>query len=323
MRFWISLAREDGEWFYALSPEEQKAYVEEHPHSKYAREVGSRGIPPKVQVSTKVVDGIRVQADGSALPKHLLALKIPPAWTDVVFNPDPNAALQAVGKDAKGRAQYVYSKQFQATQAEAKFQRVQELNQKFDEIRKQNEKNRHSSSPRTKDAADCLKLIMETGIRPGSDEDTQAAVKAYGATTLTGSHVVRTKEGLQLHFTGKKGVDLKIPVTDPATVRMLLRRSREAGPDGKLFPATNGSHLLGYTHTMDGGNFKTKDFRTALGTSSALDEVNKLPKPKNEAEYKKMVLQVARKVSEKLGNTPTVALQSYINPVVFAQWQIG
>lgn len=37
-------------------------------------------------------------------------------------------------------------------------------------------------------------------------------------------------------------------------------------------------------------------------------------------EYKSLVKRVAEKVSNVLGNRPIQALESYINPVVFASW---
>src|SRR5512133_1263964 len=53
------------------------------------------------------------QVTGKPLPKkdqeRLAALKVPKAWTDVRLNPDEEGALQVVGRDAKGRAQYLYS----------------------------------------------------------------------------------------------------------------------------------------------------------------------------------------------------------------------
>src|SRR5678816_24771 len=36
------------------------------------------------------------------------ALGLPPAWKDVMVNPDPQGSLQAVGRDIKGRTQYRY-----------------------------------------------------------------------------------------------------------------------------------------------------------------------------------------------------------------------
>ena len=83
--------------------------------------------------------------------------------------------------------------------------------------------------------------------------------------------------------------------------------------------------MSNYSHQLDGGGFKTKDFRTLLGTRTAMQEIVNLspPVPKDEKEYRKKVKEVAIRVSKKLGNTPTVALQSYINPSVFAEWKLN
>lgn len=270
----------------------------------------------------KVINGERRAPDGGPLPQHITALKLPPAWRDVTYSPDPDADLQATGRDQKGRLQAVYSTRFAEGQAAAKFARVKELDAKFTRIRAQNDEARQSDNPRTRDSADALKLIMETGIRPGSDSDTLADKKAYGATTLEGRHVVETPQGIRLQFTGKKGVDLDLPVNDPETAAMLLARARQSGPNGRLFASTNHAALLAHTHSLDGGSFKTKDFRTLLGTRTALEEIAKSATPKTRREYKRSVVAVAKKVSSVLGNTPTVALQSYINPAVFAQWRI-
>lgn len=297
----------------------------EHPRAadgKFGSGGGSASKSPAATTkheATKVVDGKRVTASGGPLPAHIVALKVPPAWTDVTFSADPKASLLATGKDSKGRRQAVYSAEFSAKQAAAKFARINELNAKFSDIEKQNDEARKSSNPKIAAAADCAMLIMRTGIRPGSDEDTGAKVKAYGATTLQGQHVVKTAEGVSLKFVGKKGVSLDIPVTDLETVKMLLARKK--GDAEPLFPI-NEKTLLDHVHTFDGGGFKTKDFRTLLGTRSAMAEIDKLPKPKNEKDYKKAVMAVAAAVSKKLGNTPTIALQSYINPSVFASWRI-
>jgi DNA topoisomerase-1 len=258
---------------------------------------------------------------GERLPEHVQKLKIPPAWRDVRVSQDPSADLLATGKDAKGRPVAVYSKAFEATKAAEKFGRVHELIEKFDGIRKQNAAVQKSDDPRKRDAADCLDLIMQMGIRPGSETDTGAKVQAYGATTLQGRHVVVAGKKVSLQFVGKKGVSLNLPVPDGPLAAMLVKRMGAAGPDGKLFPNTNDKHLLEHTHTMDGGGFKTKDFRTRLGTATAYEMVRSGAPPISEEDYRKRVMEVARVVSEKLGNTPVIALQSYISPTVFHEWR--
>ena len=255
-------------------------------------------------------------ASGEKLPDHISALKLPPAWRNVEYDKNPNADLLATGVDSKGRKQYVYSERFIKEHADAKFARIEELSKKISEI------NKVVSKDKSEEAA-CLHLVIKMGIRPGSDKDTQAKEKAYGATTIEGRHVVEMPNGsVFMRFTGKKGVKLDLPVNDKSIARELLSRKNKAGNDGKLFD-TSADKLIQYSKQQDGGGFKTKDFRTLLGTQTAQQAAAAMLPPKTEKEYVKQVKQVAKIVSEKLGNTPAVALSSYIHPGTFAQWRMG
>lgn len=263
----------------------------------------------------------RTLANGDPLPAHIQKMGIPPAWTSVKVSHDPTAALQVQGKDSKGRLQSVYSAAHAEKQAAAKFSRVKALHEQFQDISKQNAAAQSSNNPKVKDAADCADLIMKMGVRPGSDDDTGADKKAYGATTLKGEHVVVDGDDVRLKFTGKKGVALDLVVPDAALAANLVSRAKQVGPEGKIFPNVTDKSLLDHVHTLGDGGFKTKDFRTHLGTATAANLVAKSPLPVGEKAYKKAVAEVAAAVAAKLGNTPAIALQSYINPSVFAQWR--
>lgn len=254
--------------------------------------------------------------DGGKVPEHVEKLGIPPAWTDVRVSTDPDADLLAIGKDSKGRVQRIYSDSFEARSAAAKFARNKELIAKEAEIFRQNKANWKSDKPGIRDNAHALSLVHHTGIRPGSDAETGGAVKAYGATTLEGRHVHVDGDEVRLKFTGKKGVALDIPVHDPEIKAMLKARKVSAGESGRLFDISD-SNLRDYTHTMDGGGFKPKDFRTLRGTNEAAKHVTGLKRAANLKEYEKTVRGIAKKVSEVLGNTPAIALKSYINPHVW------
>jgi DNA topoisomerase-1 len=261
-----------------------------------------------------------VKESGEEIPEHVAKLGIPPAWKNVRVAPGPEHDLQAIGEDVKGRVQRIYSDAATERAANEKFSRNSELLEKQHYIFKQNEDNLTHENPGVRENAACMKLIQQTGIRPGSDTDTGAEKQAYGATTLEGRHVHIADDGsVRLKFIGKKGVDLDIPVEDKATARMLIERKETAGESGKLFN-TDDAKLRDYSHTLDGGGFKPKDFRTLKGTNTAIEEIKKNPAPAaTMKDYKKRVMDIAKKVSQKLGNTPTIALQSYINPSVFAR----
>jgi len=255
------------------------------------------------------------QADGSALPEHIAKIRIPPAWKDVQFATDPSSALQVRGRDAKGRVQSVYSAEATMRNAAAKFQRIGELRQKREAIAKQIDE----AISQGNEEATVMSLIMDMGLRPGSSRDTKAEKQAFGATTLEGRHVVQTKSGVRLQFTGKKGVSIDLPVENETLADELMRRAA-LGSNKKLFE-TNDTKLRSYAKTLNGGSFKPKDFRTLKGTSVAAELVKADPIPsKDMKEHKSRLKQVATAVSQLLGNTPAIALASYIDPTIFSQW---
>jgi DNA topoisomerase-1 len=55
---------------------------------------------------------------------RIRSLAVPPAWTDVWINRDPNGHLQASGRDAKGRKQYRYHPRFREARESSKFDRM-------------------------------------------------------------------------------------------------------------------------------------------------------------------------------------------------------
>ncbi len=257
---------------------------------------------------------------GAEPPQHVKDLVIPPNWRNVVVSADPDADLQAKGIDSKDRPQSVYSDSHDMRTAAAKFARIKELMEKAPAIRAQTEADLHSTDHQTSENAACFLAVFTTGIRPGSDADTGAERLAYGATTLEGRHVIISGTETRLSFDSKKGGHTDIPVTDEATAGMLRARAAKAGPSGRLFDTSN-SRLLSYSHTRDGGGFKTKDFRTAIGTRTAIEEVNKMATPKTMEEYRKSMNHVGDIVAARLGNTRKIALDAYIAPEVFAGWR--
>ena len=296
-------------------------------HEFYGNQWTAMGMSPAMREGDvadqagKLKGGRWKLAEGE-LPEHLKKMTIPPAWREVHVSHDPNADLQVVGVDSKGRTQRVYSERFVERQSEEKFGRVSKLIQQKAQVVRAIDNSLKSDKESERENATVLKLIHHTGIRPGSEADTGAEKQAYGATTLEGRHVhVDGKGAVSLRFVGKKGVDLNIPVEHEGMAKILVERKAAAGDTGKLFKVTDSS-LREYTKSVAGHEFKPKDFRTAKGTETALEEVEKDPMPaKTFKEYKKRVMDVAKKVSAKLGNTPAIALQSYIRPDVFNAWK--
>src|SRR5262249_48187386 len=70
-----------------------------------------------------VAPGGRTIVDAAEI-QRIRALVIPPAWTDVWICPDPRGHLQATGRDARGRKQYRYHREWRACRDETKFDRL-------------------------------------------------------------------------------------------------------------------------------------------------------------------------------------------------------
>ena len=157
-------------------------------------------------------------------------------------------------------------------------------------------------------------------------------IDADGQPQWTGTKTkpdTRWRFGPQLHGKAKtKGAKPTVPVRGDIQSRPVpahvvrWERARAAGPNGRLF-ATREAHVLDVAHRLDHGRFKTKDFRTRLGTHTAQDLVASMPAPKSERAYKRAVNAVGDAVAEKLGNTRAVALAKYIAPQVFEPWRGG
>ncbi|WIB35885.1 hypothetical protein [Curtobacterium sp. MCJR17_043] len=71
-----------------------------------------------------------------------------------------------------------------------------------------------------------------------------------------------------------------------------------------------------YVKERAGDEFTAKDFRTLHGTVAAAVDLAQTGVLSSQAKRKKAISHAVKAASEVLGNTPTVARQSYIDPPV-------
>lgn len=241
-------------------------------------------------------------------------LKIPPAWTDVTVSVDPFALLQAKGYDKKGRAQSRYSPEHHAIQADKKFARMKALHKLLPMLDAALKRDAHRDG-----TAAAVFLMRVMGVRNGSETDTGADTFAYGASNLRARHILIDGDKVTLDFDAKDNVHLTLPVHDETLKQILRDRVKGLAPDDPLF-GTNESKTNAYLKEHTSDDFKIKDLRTYRANVVALSAMAGIPKPTTAAEFKKARAEVARAVSAVLGNTPSVALSSYINPAIFDDW---
>src|SRR4029079_12829672 len=102
---------------------------------------------------------------------RIRALAIPPAWTDVWICPLAHGHLQATGRDASGRKQYLYHPRWREVRDAAKFDRLLKFAAQLPRLRRKVQ--RDLASPgisRAKVLATVVRLLERTFIRVGNEE---------------------------------------------------------------------------------------------------------------------------------------------------------
>lgn len=231
--------------------------------------------------------------------RSYLRTTIPPGLKHVQYFKDK--PYIAKGVDTAGRIQYVYPKRVLERGTKKKFSRIERLAERKDEFLDRIKNDARDGRVE----AQAVYTMFKTGFRPGSDKDTKAKKKAYGVTTLLKDHVKVRPPRVEFDFIGKKGVRIKKTVKDSLLAKII----KEHKDSRRLFD-TSDAEVREYFDTKTQGRFQLKDIRT-LKAFEVADEVLEKTKSKDPAEIKKKVV---AKVSEELGNTPTVAATSYIAP---------
>ena len=248
--------------------------------------------------------------------ERIKKLGIPPAWTNVIVASDRTLKVQAIGMDTAGRWQYRYSAEHITEQAAKKFKRSRMFENDIDSIRRKAEADLKKGDAR----AYLLRLEDKTGIRAGSLTDFKAKKKAYGLTTLQNEHVKISGNKITLEFIAKEGISQQYVLFDAEIAPWLSERKAATQIGERLFSDVSAERLNTYIKELAGKKYTIKDFRTLHGTRVAREALEKyLGKTYTKTEKKKIIQEVSTKASQFLHNTPTMALKSYIDPIV---WEV-
>lgn len=257
-------------------------------------------------------------------------LAIPPAWNEVWICPDPRGHIQAVGRDARGRKQYRYHKDWRDTRDSLKYERMLAFAAALPTIRARVKRDlARPALGRDKVLATLVRLLDLTHIRIGNFEYARDN-HSYGLTTLRDRHVRIHGQHLEFHFRGKGGKDRRVAVDDAVLAR-IVRRCRDI-PGQELFQFYDDDrrrHTIGsgdvnaYLRDCAGGEFSAKDFRTFAGTVLAAQALWRRPRPEQKGRRKQMMTRAIEQVAACLGNTPTVCRKSYIHPSVLEAYDEG
>lgn len=235
-------------------------------------------------------------------------LAIPPAWSDVWIAPHENAHILAFGYDEKGRRQYIYHPMFRDAAEREKFERLPDFARGLPRLRADVSRILSESDDLSVLAvAATVRLIDGAGLRIGNKRFRERS-GTKGATTLTDKNVNIDGEHIHLNYVAKGGQHRRIDMQDAVLAPILSDLKSADGKDifsGEDFHAES-SDVNVYVQSIMGAHASAKSFRTWGGSVAALDAI-----VKNDAQSIKAVANAA---ADYLGNTPTIARNSYIHP---------
>lgn len=257
------------------------------------------------------------------------ALAIPPAWTEVEIARSSSAKVLARGVDAAGRLQSIYSPAYRRQQEKKKYARVLRFAAALPRLRKRVQRDlRRRRLDEDKVVACVVALIDREFFRVGNTEYAREHGH-YGITTLRRRHLEVSGAEMTFDYIGKSGKRNVKTVRDPRLARVISQLDEMPGYEIFRFFDEDGiihgvdSHRVNaYVKRHMGEEFSAKDFRTWGGTllaTSALLAVE----ADDDIEDATIVREVVEQVAARLGNTPAVTKDSYIDPRVFQAFEDG
>ena len=275
------------------------------------------------------VRGKRTVRDAATLIR-VRDLVIPPAWEDVCICTDPSGHIQAIGRDQRGRRQYIYHPKWRETRDQTKYEHLLDFARALPRIRRRVRRDlRLPGLPREKILALVVQLLQSTHIRVGNAEYAREN-HSFGLTTLRDRHVRITGSDIHFVFRGKSGVEHTIDLHNRRLAKIVLACQNLPGQE--LFQCVDADgtrHAIAsddvneYLHALAGVGFTAKDFRTWSGTVLATEALRECGDCTSETQAKKNTVEAIASVSKKLGNTKTICRKCYIHPAILSAYQEG
>lgn len=246
---------------------------------------------------------------------RLNALAVPPAYGDVWMCPMPNGHLQATGRDARDRKQYIYHPDWTAARAQAKFEGLATFGTRLPRIRRRVDQDLCADAGERDFAlAAAVTLIDRAALRVGNPQYAEEN-GSYGALSLRNRHLCLDGSEISLRYRGKGGRNVKRRMTDAKLARILGKINDLPGAtllswlddDGAPQRLTSDALNAYLAEAGDLPDATAKTFRTWAGTCAAFAVAE---------DGEATISAMAEAASATLHNTPKIARESYIHPAV-------
>jgi DNA topoisomerase-1 len=272
--------------------------------------------------------GARV-SDAETL-QRIKSLAIPPAWRDVWISPDPLGHIQVTGVDSRGRTQYRYHPLWREQRDAQKFDHMLRFADALPRLRTATLHDlRHHRLDRDRVAASAVRLIDLGLFRLGSERYAKLD-HHYGAVTLEKRHVSLERGRIAFDYVAKEGKRRAITLDDAAVLPTIRALSRsDTGLDtlfsfqdqGSGWRPLHSHDVTAYVAERAGGHFTAKEFRTWNATVLMALLLAAADAPASPLATRRVINTSVRGVADWLGDTPTVARASYIDPRLITRYE--
>ena len=256
--------------------------------------------------------------------KRLRQLVIPPMWSDVLICRFDDGHIQAIGRDAKGRKQYIYHSVYEKLKQEEKHRKMVDFSEALPKIRKKAHTDLKGKTWSKKKLLALIILILdEYGIRIGNREYLKKN-GTYGLTTLRRKHLALEEEEAVFTFKGKSNKVREVHIDDEELIPFIIEAAELPGYEifrykdslGK-FQDIDSDDVNTYIQRFMGSDFSSKDFRTWVANRLAIECYPEAIRDQKKGSRKKFSNIVIKMVAAELGNTPTVCRSYYVHPAIF------
>lgn len=285
--------------------------------------------------------GISKEAVAFLNKKGLTGLNVYPqsfvTLDQIKLNPD----IESKGKDnvwvakfpfklpnGKEAEKIAYTRGFMKKSQVEKYKKISKISTKdIETLEAKTNKLLSNSNKSIADSACILGIILKTGLRIGSKDNAETG--NVGVRTLKKENIKIKGDNINLKFIGKSYQENVANFKDKAIAEYLNKILADKNPKDNAFSASY-SAVGTVMDKINPKKINPKDLRTYKATEMAKTFLQDKslgvppPLPKDDKEIKKAVkaklTKVFERVSEYLNNTPAMAKNSYVHPVVITDF---